>query len=279
VLAQEESKIVVVRDTPFGCIGCGHCMMVCPTAAIHVTGRKTGPERLVDLPSREETASIEAFEGLCLRRRSVRRFSDRSVSRADLERIVAAAATAPMGIPPWEVGVTVLEGRDRVRAFSADVIGSYRGLLRFVDRNAVRWLMRVFLRRSTYEQWTSFILPLARELVGGWDRGEDLLHYDAPALLLFHTSTYADTADAVIACTYAMLAAEAMGLGTTMIGSVAPAISRNRKVLEKAGIPKGNRPQIVLIVGLPAAEFRKGIRRPFASVTWSSEVTASAFCT
>jgi hypothetical protein len=65
-----------------------------------------------------------------------------------------------------------------------------------------------------------------------------------------------------------MLAAEAEGLGSTMIGCAAPVIARDKPLLEQFGLPPGHLPRIVLIVGRPAVRFAKAIERPFASLTW-----------
>jgi nitroreductase len=226
------------------------------------------PADAVELPPRERRASAEQLEALLLARRSVRRFSPGEVTRADLERVLATAATAPMGIPPWEVGVVVFHGRDKVRTLANDTVQTYGGLLRFLDNPVGRGLLRVFTRRATFNQLDSFILPLGRALVEGQAAGRDDTLYDAPAALLFHTTPYADGADAFIAATYAMLAAEALGLGTTLIGCVAPPLARRKDVLRKYGLPQGNTPRIVLILGHPAVRFRQAIRRPFHSVQY-----------
>jgi hypothetical protein len=54
-----------------------------------------------------------------------------------------------------------------------------------------------------------------------------------------------------------------------MIGMVAPFLERDKKLKAKYGIPKSNKPGIVLIMGYPATNFKRGIRRRFASVTYS----------
>ncbi len=64
-----------------------------------------------------------------------------------------------------------------------------------------------------------------------------------------------------------MLAAESLGLGTTMIGSAAPVIQRNKALSRRLGVPEGNTPAIALIVGHPAARFRRAIRRRFPHVS------------
>ena len=93
-----------------------------------------------------------------------------------------------------------------------------------------------------------------------------MLFYDAAAVMVFHHSPYTDLADATIACVYAMLAAEPLGLGNTIIGAAAPILQRNRALCRRLGIPKGNKPAITLILGYPATQFRRAIRRSLMPV-------------
>jgi ferredoxin len=268
VLTEEYAVIAVDRDRAFGCIACGQCMMVCPQECIEVTGRGIRPEHVEALPPREGRAGAEALEALMLSRRSVRHFTGEDVSREMIDRVVAAAATAPMGIPPWEVGVTVFHGRAKVDELARDTCAAYEGFLRFVDNPLANGALRLFLKKSAGQWFKSFIIPLGRELVAGRKAGKDLVLYDAPAALMFHVSPYADGADAFIACTYAMLAAEALGLGSTMIGCVAPVVGRSKPLLQKYGLPAGHTPKLVLILGHPAISYRRAIRRPFRSVNY-----------
>ncbi|MEN6474317.1 MAG: nitroreductase family protein [Syntrophaceae bacterium] len=266
-----DNRVMVLPDgTPdsFGCIGCGHCMLVCPTGSITVTGRKLKQGDTVSLPPAEECATAEALEALFLQRRSIRDFAKKEVPRELIERVVEAASSAPMGIPPWEVGLVVFHGRDKVRELSADVTALYRGMLKLLGRPLVMKLIRPFVKKSTYAQMQSFIIPLAEIITNARDRGEDYMLYDAPAALLFHTSPYADAADAFIACTYAMLAAESLGLGTCMIGCLTPPLAHKPSLMRKYQIPAGHKPAIVLILGYPGVKFQRAVRRSFHSVMY-----------
>jgi len=250
----------------FGCIACGHCMMICPTESVRVIGRGISPADLVPLAPPEERADRKALASLMQARRSVRRFTEEEPAPELLERIVAMAASGPMGIPPWDVGCVVIRGRDRVQTLAGDIVTGYAGFLKLFQPWLLA-LMRPFMRRPTYEQMSGFIVPLAKAYVEGRLHGKDLLFYNAPAVLLFHHSPYVDAAEAMIACTYAMLAAESLGLGTTMIGAAAPIIMRKRELCQRLGIPDGNKPAIALILGYPAVHFRRGVIRRFASVS------------
>jgi ferredoxin len=266
VLTRGDREIVIDHSSAFDCIGCGHCMMVCPSGSIAVTGRKLTPADVIDLPAPSLRATFDQLEALLLSRRSIRRFREEAVPREAIDKVVAAAATAPMGIPPWEVGVTVYHGRDKVRELARDTADAYEKLLKFFDGPA-GFLFKRLMKKPARQQFDSFILPLGRILVEGRKKGADYVLYDAPAAILFHASPYGDGADAYIACTYAMIAAEAMGLGSCMIGCLPPVLARRKDLMKKHGVPDGNIPKIMLILGYPAVRFRKAIRRPFHSVS------------
>ncbi len=265
VLTMIDGRVSVRHDNPFGCVACGHCMMICPEGSIAVTGRSISPEDLLPLPLPEKRASADALAALMFSRRSVRRFSGREVDPAVTERIVEMAASAPMGIPPWDVGCITVLGRDKVRDLAAGIVKGYEGFLK-IFRPWLLLLMRPFVGRTTWERFRHFILPLAELYVESSRAGRDVLFYDAPAVMIFHHSPYAETADAMIACTYAMLAAESLGLGSTMIGGAAPILQRNKALCLSLGVPPGNTPAIALILGYPDVTFGRAVRRRFSHV-------------
>ena len=70
------------------------------------------------------------------------------------------------------------------------------------------------------------------------------------------------------ACSFATMAAETLGLGSCMIGTVPPALQGDRKLKTKWGIPEKNFPSVAMTLGYPAVKFRNGIRRRFKSVEY-----------
>jgi len=263
VLTQVNGSVQVSRESPFGCIACGHCMMVCPGHSITVTGRGLSGDDLRPMPASDQKADADALEALMHTRRSIRHFTDREIDPALLERIVDMAASAPMGIPPWDVGCITVCGREKVQTLADELIKQYQGFLKVCKPWLLR-IMRPLMKRVTYEQFSSFIIPLARLYVDAHRQGRDALFYHAPALMLFHHSPYTEIVDATIACTYAMLAAESLRLGTTIIGGAPPILKRNKTLCRDLGIPDGNTPALALILGYPAVRFQRTIRRQFS---------------
>jgi nitroreductase/NAD-dependent dihydropyrimidine dehydrogenase PreA subunit len=262
VLIMDNGRLRISAESPFGCIACGHCMMTCPNGSVTVTGRGLAPQDIVPLPLVEQRATADALAALMLSRRSVRHFTSQEVDPTILKRIVEMAASAPMGIPPWDVGCVTVCGRTRVQSLALNIIRGYEGFLK-ICKPWVLFAMRYFMRRETYEKFRYFILPLAQQYVNAHRNGEDRLFYNAPAVMLFSHSAYAEAVDAGIVCTYAMLAAESFGLGSTIIGGAPPILQRNKHLCSSLGFPDGHTPSFALIVGHPDVEFKRAVRRRF----------------
>lgn len=87
----------VIRVDDGRCTGCDHCMAICPSEAITIHGRELSPADVFVRPSLEQAATYERLLALLQRRRSIREFEDRPVERVMIDRILAAAKTAPHG--------------------------------------------------------------------------------------------------------------------------------------------------------------------------------------
>lgn len=259
-------------DNPyFGCIGCGHCMAICPSGAIEIIGRTLSPDDLFDLPAGEKTATYEQFSFLLKRRRSIREFKEIPVENDLITKILNASQTAPMGLPPFDVNVLVFDTKEKVRNFAGQFCSYLEGLKWFVS-DWFLLLMRPFWGKANDELFRNFIRPLFRVYTENMRNGVNLVTYDAPLAMYFYGSPYTDPADPIIAATYAMLTAEALGLGTCMIGGIHPLIQKGKraaKFRKKHGIKHASREGLFVIFGYPYVKYKKGIRRTFASIDYA----------
>jgi nitroreductase/Pyruvate/2-oxoacid:ferredoxin oxidoreductase delta subunit len=267
-LVWENGGLRIERKTAFGCIACGHCMAICPSGAIAVNGRGLFAVDVTPLPARRQCATPQQLEALLLTRRSVRHYLKREVEPDLVQRILDAAAAAPMGIPPSPVFITVVHGIDKVQQFAGELDGIFRAS-RFFIGPFMLGLMRPFMPKPQFQMMQDFIRPLYDELIAARKRGEDRLFYNAPMVLQFHTSQYADPQDAAIVATQAMLAAQAYGLGTCLIGSVGPMLAHNKALLKQYGIPPEHKLGMALIAGYPAVEFRNSVKRRLGGVNFA----------
>jgi len=263
-----DEKVTLTEDPLFGCIGCGHCMAICPTGAIEIHGRELSPDDLFDLPKKETVAGYDALLNLLKRRRSMREFKNTPVEKALIDKILNAASTAPMGIPPSDVNILILDSPEKVRKFSEDFCIFLESMRWFVSKWFLA-LMRPFLSKANNDLFARFVKPLFDIYIGNMKKRVDLVTYDAPMAMYFYGSPYCDPADPLIAATYAMIAGESLGLGTCMLGGIHPMIQNGKKATafrEKQGIKFASREGLFVIFGHPKVKYPKGIHRTFASV-------------
>lgn len=261
------NKVKKSNSPFFGCIGCGHCMAICPNEAIEISGREISPEDLFKLSDKEKMPNYNQLLLLLQHRRSIREFKDRDVENELIEKILTAARTAPMGLPPSDVNVVILKGKEKTRSFAQDFSEHLKGL-RFMTSGLFLTFMRPFWSKENDEMFRSFVNPLFKAYIDEMVKGNNYITYDAPLTMYFYGSPYADPADPLIAATYAMIAAETLGLGTCMLGGIHPFIQNGRKAKtfrEKHGIKFKSREGIFVIFGYPEIQYKKGINRTFSS--------------
>lgn len=266
-LKMENNKPVLSDQALFGCVACGHCMAVCQNDAIQISGRELSVNDLIDLSEMGNKSSYDQLKSLLISRRSIRDFRDIEVGEELIEKIIEAAVSAPMGLPPSDVHLVILKGKDKVHEFSFDVI-DYFSKIGWIFSKWMIWIWRL-MGKEAYQLMKSFGNPLAKFMVETRKKNENYLLYDAPLAMYFSASPYSDPADPYISATYAMLAAESLGLGSCMIGSVHPMIQYGAKKLKKKwNLPAKSPSGIIVIFGYPKYRFKSGIKRSFAKVTY-----------
>lgn len=266
-LVISDKKVKLSDTSIFGCTGCGHCMAICPENAIEIRGREISPENLFELPPLSQKSDYHQLVSLLESRRSIREFRNTPVDSTVIQKILDAARTAPMGLPPSDVNVIILNNRDKVRQFAIDFC-EYLEKIKWLVSPWFLALMRPFWGKSTDEMFRMFVRPLFDVYIERMKKGENVVTYDAPLAMYFYGSKWCDPADPIIAATYATIAAESLGLGSCMLGGIHPLIQSGKKAekfREKYGIKNKSREGIMIIFGYPSVKYAKGIKRTFAS--------------
>lgn len=255
-----------VPDRAECCIRCGQCVAVCPNDALHMP---TIPDdRFEGLP--DAPFAYDELLNFLKRRRSVRVFKVRPVERELLDKIVAAAATAPMGLPPHSTEVVVIDRKDELDLLLMELVQGYAFMVRGFANPIGRLLVRLMAGAESYRMLKDHIIDIVTYANQAYYvDGSDRYTHNAPAVLLFHGSrralSYVENGHLV--CHHAMLAAAALGLGATIIGLIPPIVDRSKHLRARYGIPDGNQVLSALVVGYPKYGYRKAIRRDLER-TW-----------
>ncbi len=179
-------------------------------------------------------AALELIKG----RRSIRAYTEESVSQEQIAGIIEAGRYAPSAknLQPWRF--IVITDRDAIASLSGGVKRTIRKIL---CAKPVLGLFSPSLRNPIYNNHLSKVA----------NSDKDLVFFDAP-LLIFVTSTKGMFNDVSCACCAEnmMLAAHAMGLGSCWIG-YARFLEYGRGFYRKIGVPRGQHVVAAIAFGHP----------------------------
>lgn len=257
-----------VVDRAESCISCGQCVAVCPTEALRL---QTIPEEDFK-PLKSLSFGFEQFHEFLRTRRSIRMFKDKEVTREDIDKILTAAATAPIGFPPHTTEVLIIDEASELKFLLESLVNHYDGMLKSFSNPIGRTLIRLATGAEIYGELRNHVVEVATKANEDYRRDKtDRYMYGAPGVMIFHanrwTTSYEENAHLV--CHHAMLAALSLGLGTTIIGMIPPVVERSKELRSRYGIPKDNRVLTSLILGYPKYRYRQGIRRDLARVQFN----------
>lgn len=247
------------------CLDCGHCAAVCPTESVTVDGMAA-----TDFEKLEESGINERQMAALLRqRRSVRRYSDRTVPSDMLARLVEAAHAAPTGTGRACTSLLVLRNRKRIDEMMALVYEQYAALEKAL-RNPVA---RIFIRReagpSQFAVLRDFVMPAMAWDLRWYREGKgDEISRDCPVLLLFHGPSREPQMNdnCTLAAFHSILMAETLGLGTCFNHLIPAVVGRSRELREMLEIPEENEAYAAVTLGFPRYRWKRSVPRRLADV-------------
>lgn len=264
-LYMEANTLKVDQTHGFGCIACGACEVFCPTDAIRISGRDLFPEDLMELASTSHRAGYDPLFNLLAARRSTRKFKKRAVEPEIVEKILESASTAPVGIPPSDVGVLVFHTSGAISDLREDLINAMK-YWPIIFSPALMKILKPFIGKENADMFGKFLAPAVNKFLEKNASGEDWLLYDPPLAIYFYGTAYNDPADPVVTATLAMLAGESFGLGTCLLGFPGYIFQNSVALRRKYGLPKKMQPGLMVIFGYPAYIPRYTLRRRFRFV-------------
>jgi nitroreductase/NAD-dependent dihydropyrimidine dehydrogenase PreA subunit len=250
------------------CVACGHCVMACNTGAARHSAFTDADFFALE----KGAAGFDELMQLLASRRSVRRFKDEPVPRELIEKLLAAAATAPMGFPPHSTEVLVIDDKKRIQDFVPHMIRGFAELDGMISNPIGRFFVKRAVGAPMLKALEAHVIPVtrrARMLLE--ERQLQRYLWNAPALLLFHADRFAtcNLENTWIAVTYATIAAHALGLGALINGLLPPTVDRSKELRLELGIPKDNQVQAALLIGYAKMRYKRGVRRKLRKIEYA----------
>ena len=236
-----------VEDAEKHCISCGHCVTVCPTAAL--SHRDMSPEDCPQL-QKEWQLSPEQTEHFLRSRRSIRNYKQEPVEKEKLEQVINIASHAPSGHNRQPVKWRVIYNKSDLQNISEHVVD---------------WMRHLMKEQPDF----AHSLHMDRVLAG-WEAGLDPITRDAPHAILTHAPESDPTAQAActIALSYLELAAPSLGLGGCWAGFVNAAALFWPPLQEELSLPRGDVLYGTMLIGYPKFKYQRLPLRNEPSIEW-----------
>ncbi len=241
-------NILVIGDTvPFvaegrggDCIGCQHCLAVCPEGAVSVLGLK--PEDSYQLDGTEMPSYLQ-LDRLLRGRRSVRRYLDEDVDSTVIGKLLQTAFHAPSGRNDRRLSFSVIDRREIMNRFREQ---TYDGLAELVKNNELP---------AGYEFFV--------DIVNGWTMYQvDVLFRWAPHLVVATAPIDSPAAevDTIIALSHFEIAAQGLGLGTLWNGLAKMSITLLPELKIPLKVPEQTLIGFTMSFGKPEVSYARSVQ-------------------
>lgn len=246
------------------CDKCLHCFAICPNQAIVIDKEfDANFSRAVEIQS-------DSFQALLKKRRSTRRFVEKEIPGDVVEKLLEAARYIPSGGNSHEMTITIVRAPEKKRELREKITAYYERTMKLVKNPLIRVLLKFVGDEKVKESIKDkAFLKKIDQMITRMHSDEDIIFYNAPLIMLFHTKRILPTAkeDCILAAYNIALTAELYGLGSCFVSLSQQALTANRNCKAVAGMDKDERVHAVLVIGYPKYEYRRAAYRSPKNVT------------
>lgn len=221
------------------CVGCQHCMAICPKGALSFGGKNPDDCDVAAYGTGEEILR------LIKSRRSVRVFKRQDVPAETLKKLVDMLAYPPKGGNADSLHFTIVGTAEKMRA----------------------------IEKFTYDtiQAVDNASPVIEFVRDNYNRGIDFVYRGAPSMIAVSVDKSkavagCENADPIIALSYLELYAQSLGLGTLWCDAALSVLNELPAVKALLEIPEGYELNYTMLLGLPAVKYQRTVQREPANV-------------
>ncbi|NVM53983.1 MAG: nitroreductase family protein [Candidatus Helarchaeota archaeon] len=247
------------EDPDDRCILCGHCLAVCPTNAVITEGLEESYE-FEEAKDPNKIINYENLMKMIRSRRSIRRFEEKPLPKAHIEKILQAMRYAPSASNAQDWNYVVITDPEKIQYLNSKVMRIFYLLKKVLKiKHLIRPIVSGEAKRLLLAPGTKVSV---QQRIDSYEAGKDVIFFNAPCVVVLHSPKYGGMAgiNAGIALTQGIFAAQSLGIGSCWCGFAIEAIQRFRK-LRKWLIPKGRKCYGVVAFGYPAIQFHRAPER------------------
>ncbi len=243
--AERRRVTPIVPEKAQYCIGCQHCLAICPNAALSIHG-----VRPVDsLPLDEHSfPTLEEMSRFVRGRRSIRQYRKANVDPELLRQLLGTLAYAPTGANRRNLTFTVVDELAVMREFQQLVMNTLR-------------------EAAKANRIPPHLLYLQRAAVHPFERGAAILFRNAPHALVVSASPEAlcPHEDIALTLAYFELLAQSAGLGTVWWGMLKMLLETLPELKTFLELPADHH-YYGMLFGLPAVSYPRTVQRDDSAV-------------
>lgn len=245
------------------CIGCGHCMAICPTGAIEFPSYDG--EEIQEYNDRDFKIEPDQLLRFMKFRRSVRSYQSCTVELEKIQKIIEAGRYAPTAANRQKIRYILI--RDKINEFAKISLKILNDAADHMEK--VESLHNYACYR---DKWRYLYQQNIEE-------GIDGMFYEAPCVLIVVDCDTLPESTGSLNCGIASdnmeLMANALGLGTCYIGFFSIATEIDSGLREALGIKDNERVASVLTIGYPDISYHRTVIRNKANITEISRKNAT----
>ena len=249
------------------CYFCGHCKAVCPENALTFPAldELSFAPVLTDSELRRPDQLLLRFRS----RRTTRQFQSKPVAKELVEKILQAGRYAPSGNNRQGIQYLIIHSEAALAAFKKQAFEALEHIVARLDTGDLSPAdSRTMLENKKTQ--TRYARMFTKKW-SAWQKGEDRLFYQAPALIFCHADPERviwPTWDAALGAMQMVLMTEALGLGSCFNGALLRAIGFSDTLRAALPIPAAHEIPVCFMIGYPAVRFVRTVYRDPVRASW-----------